>query len=222
MDFTEYERVRPGIDVRGALRDFRRTWPQLLLTDLLARIAAFVVLTPVTALLLGLFLIRTDDQVLTDTDIAVFVLHPIGITALIVVGGVGLAVLFAKQAVLMVVGFGFALEQPKYFDFAFLTPSRAIGPVADEISRPDWQTFRMAIDQVGACMEQGIFVSDDPLEAGITLWAGAHGLITLFRTGRFGQDVELFRGIYHASIERLLKGMMVPGEAASQGTESHG
>ncbi len=106
-----------GIDVRGALRDFRRTWPQLLLTDLLARIAAFVVLTPVTALLLGLFLIRTDDQVLTDTDIAVFVLHPIGITALIVVGGVWLAVLFAEQAVLMVVGFG-ALDdrQINYLD----------------------------------------------------------------------------------------------------------
>ena len=54
---------------------------------------------------------------LTDTDIAVFVLHPIGITALIVVGGVGLAVSFAKLAVLMVVGLG-ALDdrQINYLD----------------------------------------------------------------------------------------------------------
>ena len=42
--------------VQGPLRDFRRTWPQLLLTDLLARTLALVILTPAVALLLKLFL----------------------------------------------------------------------------------------------------------------------------------------------------------------------
>ena len=89
-----------------AFSDFRRTWPQLLLTDLLTRILAFIVLTPVVGLLLKLFLIQADDGVLADTDIAVFLLHPIGMTALIVIGAVSLGVLFAEQGVLMVIGFG--------------------------------------------------------------------------------------------------------------------
>lgn len=89
-----------------ARQDFRRTWPQLLLTDLLSRALALVVLTPLVGLLLKLFLITADDGVLADADIAVFLLHPFGITALIVIGAVSLGVLFAEQGVLMVIGFG--------------------------------------------------------------------------------------------------------------------
>jgi len=89
-----------------AFSDFRRTWPQLILTDLLSRALAFVVLTPAVGLLLKLFLLQTDDGVLGDADIAVFLLHPIGMTALIVIGAVSLGVLFAEQGVLMVIGFG--------------------------------------------------------------------------------------------------------------------
>jgi len=89
-----------------ARSDFRRTWPQLLLVDLLSRIIVVVVLTPMVALLVKIFLLQTDDGVLTDTDIVVFLLHPFGITALLIVCAVSLGMLFAKQGVLMVVGFG--------------------------------------------------------------------------------------------------------------------
>ena len=93
-------------DLRGALTDFRRTWPQLVLIDLLARALAVVVVTPVVGLLLKLFLMRTDDGVLADTDIAAFALHPIGLTAILVVGAVSLGVWFAELGVLMTIGFG--------------------------------------------------------------------------------------------------------------------
>lgn len=95
-----------GSIVRGALRDFRRTWPQLVLTDLLCRALAVIVLTPVIGLLLKLFLLTADDGVLTDADIAVFLLHPIGMAALVIVGAVVIAIRFAEQGVLMVIGFG--------------------------------------------------------------------------------------------------------------------
>jgi len=100
-----------------AFQDFRRTWPQLLLTDLLSRALAFIVLTPVVGLLLKLFLMRADDGVLADADIAVFLLHPFGIAALIIIGAVSLGVLFAEQGVMMVIGFG-AVEnrQVTWFD----------------------------------------------------------------------------------------------------------
>jgi len=94
------------LDLLEARSDFRRTWPQLLLTDLLARTIVVVVLTPMVGLLIKIFLLQTDDGVLSDTDIVVFLLHPLGITALLIVCAVSLGVLFAKQGVLMVVGFG--------------------------------------------------------------------------------------------------------------------
>ena len=94
------------LNLLEALSDFRRTWPQLLFTDLLARIIVVVALTPMVGLLIKVFLLLTEDGVLSDTDIIEFLFHPLGITALITVCSVSLGVLFAKEAALMVVGFG--------------------------------------------------------------------------------------------------------------------
>jgi len=102
----------------------------------------------------------------------------------------------------------FALEQPQYFDFAFLVPSRQNEAVEDEIARPDWATFRMAIEQVAELSGDGTFASDNPLELAITVWAEVHGLVTLYRTGRFGPDAEMFREIFRSSVDRVLSGMM--------------
>jgi glycerophosphoryl diester phosphodiesterase len=96
--------------MRSAWGDFRRTWWQLLLTDLAARALGVIVLTPVVGLLLKLFLARVDDGVLADADIAKFLLHPLGLTAALLVGGISLGILFAEQGALMVIGQG-ALEE---------------------------------------------------------------------------------------------------------------
>jgi len=99
----------PGMDpllLRGALQDFRRTWPQLLLTDLAARGVGVIVLTPIVGLLLKLFLVSADDGVLGDADIVVFLLHPIGLTGAVIVGALSLGILFAEHGTLMVIGFG--------------------------------------------------------------------------------------------------------------------
>ena len=89
-----------------SLRDFRRTWPQLILTDLLARILGIVVLMPVVGLLLKVFLATTETGVVTDGSIVGFLLHPAGLAALLVVGAVSLGILFAETGQLMVIGFG--------------------------------------------------------------------------------------------------------------------
>jgi hypothetical protein len=57
-------------------------------------------------ILLRIFLARFDDGVLADADIITFLLHPTGLTALVVIGAVSLGVLFVEQGVLMVIGFG--------------------------------------------------------------------------------------------------------------------
>jgi AcrR family transcriptional regulator len=101
----------------------------------------------------------------------------------------------------------FALEQPKYFDFAFLIPSPGPRHVAEEIAHPEWDTFRLAVEQVAACAAAGEFPEGDPLETAIVIWAEVHGLITLYRTGRFGPNPETFRAVYRQSVDRLLRGL---------------
>jgi AcrR family transcriptional regulator len=101
----------------------------------------------------------------------------------------------------------FALAEPRYFDFAFLTPSHDIDRLADELAKPHAATFRIAIDVVADCIRDGTFAESDPLEAGILLWAEAHGLVTLFRTGRFGDDETMFRQIYRRLIHRVIEGL---------------
>lgn len=96
----------PWSDLCAALADFRRTWPQLLLIDALAKILSVVAVAPLVSLLLKLFLMTTDDGVLADADIATFILHPFGLTAMVIVGAVLLGVWFSEQGVLMTVGFG--------------------------------------------------------------------------------------------------------------------
>jgi glycerophosphoryl diester phosphodiesterase len=92
--------------VRESLRDFRRTWPQLLLTDLLARILAVIIIAPVIGLLSKLFLLRSATGVVTDEAIVSFLLHPFGMASLVVVAAVWLGVLFAESGQLMVIAFG--------------------------------------------------------------------------------------------------------------------
>ncbi|HKQ61427.1 MAG TPA: TetR/AcrR family transcriptional regulator [Candidatus Polarisedimenticolaceae bacterium] len=101
----------------------------------------------------------------------------------------------------------FALEQPKYFDFAFMLPSRMLHQLPDEFERQASVTFKLAVYTVGECMECGVLRRDEPLRAALTLWAHLHGLVTLYRAGRLGNDPEQFRATYHESVERLLRGL---------------
>ena len=89
-----------------ALGAFRRTWPQLVLTDLAGRGLAVVILAPVVGLLLKVFLATTTEGVVTDGAILLFFLHPAGLAALVIVGAVSLGILFAESGALMVIGFG--------------------------------------------------------------------------------------------------------------------
>jgi len=101
----------------------------------------------------------------------------------------------------------FALEQPRYFDFAFTVPTRNINQFPAEIANNQWDVFRLAVDQIDACMDQGIFRRDDPMATAITIWAEVHGLLTLYRMERFEQDVARFTATYRESVGRLLEGL---------------
>lgn len=89
-----------------AVRDFLRDWPRLLATDVVYKLIAFVVLTPLVGVALKLFLSTSGSAVVADQDIMYFILSPIGIFALVAMGGVILAIIALEQACLMTIGFG--------------------------------------------------------------------------------------------------------------------
>ncbi len=89
-----------------AVGDFLRAWSRLLATDMVYKIIAFVVLTPLVGLVLEFFMSTKDNSVLADQDILFFVLSPVGLAALVVVGAVSLAILTLEQACMMAIGFG--------------------------------------------------------------------------------------------------------------------
>ena len=109
-----------------AFCDFRRTWPQLVLTDLMARVVAVIIITPAVGLLGKLFLWRTATGVVTDEAIVSFLVHPFGMAALVVMAAVSLGVLFAETGQLMVIGFG-AVEDRRvtWLDALFYSYRRA-------------------------------------------------------------------------------------------------
>ena len=94
--------------VRDALAIFRRKWPDLLVTDIVFKTLAFAVLAPLSGLILRVLLAASGSPVVADTDIIFFVLSPIGIISLIVVGAVSLAIFGLEEAGLMVVAYGAA------------------------------------------------------------------------------------------------------------------
>lgn len=108
----------------------------------------------------------------------------------------------------------FALERPKYFDFAFLVPGRDIGGISEELKRHNWTTFRMSVEQVAMCIERGVFRKDDPIQTSILIWATVHGLVILYRTQRFGPDEEQFRRTYREVVDRLLDALKPVGVRA--------
>ncbi len=89
-----------------AAGDLLQTWPRLLATAIIYKIIALVVLTPVVSLALRLFVSTRGSSVLADQDILYFVLSPVGLVALVMVGTVSLAILTLEQACLMAIGFG--------------------------------------------------------------------------------------------------------------------
>ena len=90
----------------AAIGDFFRAWPRLLTTDVIYKLVAFVVLTPLVGGTLRLFLSTSGSAVVADEDILSFVLSPIGLITLVMIGAVTLAIVALEQACLMAIGFG--------------------------------------------------------------------------------------------------------------------
>jgi glycerophosphoryl diester phosphodiesterase len=80
-----------------------RLWKPFLVTDVLTKLLVFAILAPGTALTAHLFLrISGRGGVIADEEILDFVLSPVGLLAILVLGSLTLAVIFLEHAALVV------------------------------------------------------------------------------------------------------------------------
>ena len=101
----------------------------------------------------------------------------------------------------------YALEHPHLFDHAFSVRRDDARRFPEDFRERQSPTLNVVADLLAEGMHQGVLRHDDPWDVAMTFWAHAHGLIALYRAGRFSHDETRFRKFYLESIGRLVDGI---------------
>lgn len=101
----------------------------------------------------------------------------------------------------------YALAHPHLFDHAFSSQRADARRFPQDFQERRSPTFNVVADVVAEAMQAGVLRRDDAWEVAMTLWAHSHGLVALYRAGRFSYDQAAFRRFFDASMERLLDGL---------------
>jgi glycerophosphoryl diester phosphodiesterase len=91
---------------KRALDDLRASWRRLLAVEVLYTLATFALLAPLASLALRGVIRMSGQAALSDLDILHFALRPVGIGALVLLGGLALAIAALQQACLMAIALG--------------------------------------------------------------------------------------------------------------------
>ncbi|WP_158883497.1 TetR/AcrR family transcriptional regulator [Rhodanobacter sp. L36] len=101
----------------------------------------------------------------------------------------------------------YALAHPHLFDHSFSVRRDDARLYPEDFRAGSSPTFNVVIDAIIDGMAQGVLKQDDPHDVGMTIWAHQHGLIVLYRAGRFSFDEAQFRAFCKQSHGRLLDGI---------------
>ena len=94
----------------------------------------------------------------------------------------------------------YALDHPHMFDHAFSVRRDDARLFPEDFRQRRSPTLNVIADRLSEGMRQGRLRDIDPWDTAMTLWALAHGLISLYRAGRFSYDDEQFRTFYLHSL----------------------
>ena len=118
-------------------------------------------------------------------------------------GGDPLAQLLALQVIYL----DYALAHPHLFDHAFSVRRDDARRFPDDFRARRSPTLNVVHDAVIEAQQAGALRAGDPWDIAMTLWAHSHGLIALYRAGRFSYDDRRFQAFYRDSLGRLLDGL---------------
>lgn len=103
----------------------------------------------------------------------------------------------------------YALAHPHLFDHAFSVRRDDARRFPEDFRTRGSPTLNVIADALAEGMRQGVLRDDDPWDLAMTFWAHAHGLIALYRAGRFSYDEKQFRKFYLSSLGRSLDGIKI-------------
>jgi len=101
----------------------------------------------------------------------------------------------------------YALAHPHLFDHAFSVPRDDARKFPKDFRAGLSPTLNVVIDAVKDGMAKGVLKKDDPYDVAMAMWAQQHGLVMLYRAGRFSFDEAQFRAFYKKSLRRLIDGL---------------
>ena len=101
----------------------------------------------------------------------------------------------------------YAQTHPNLFDHAFSVRRDDARRFPEDFRDRQSPTFNVIADKLAEGMERGLFRRADPWDVAMTLWGLGHGLIALYRAGRFNYDEKQFRAFYLKSLETAFDGI---------------
>lgn len=102
----------------------------------------------------------------------------------------------------------YALQRPHLFDYTFSVRRDDARRFPEDFRARRSPTLNVVADMLVQGMQTGLLRDGDPWDISMTLWAQAHGLIALYRAGRFSLDETQFRHFYSNSIGMIFDGLI--------------
>lgn len=101
----------------------------------------------------------------------------------------------------------YALGHPHLFDHAFSIPREDARRFPEDFRARRSPTLNLIADTVEEGIRAGVLRKADPWDVAMSVWAHAHGLVALYRAGRFSYTEAQFRAFYLQSLRRLVDGL---------------
>lgn len=108
----------------------------------------------------------------------------------------------------------FALTHPRWYQILFTAPEQlGMSQLPDDIEAMGCAIHQFWVDRVRECQDAGILVEGDPVQISLTMWAHAHGLVSLYHHGHFRMDEGTFRTQFQRSGALMMCGLATGGFA---------
>ncbi len=101
----------------------------------------------------------------------------------------------------------YALDHPNLFRYIYFSQRADVLAYPDAVRQGKSPSLKMLRDSVSGVMQEGKLRADDVTETSLTIWAHAHGLVTLYLSGRILLSRRKFTQLFLRSMDRLLHGL---------------
>ena len=101
----------------------------------------------------------------------------------------------------------YAFDHPQLFRYMFSGYRDDAFSFPQDLNGSKSPTFDVLQTVVSQLMDRRVIGMDDVGETALSIWAHAHGLITLYLSGRITLPRGAFRGLYMRSLDRLFHGL---------------